>query len=125
MLLRIPEIDINAQDVHGYTPLITAIHNGKRCYQELLQHLTIDFGIRSTSGCTVLHFTAGWREPGLSSVIKDLVAFCSDPVNSRDKNGVSALHPIARGQPSEDRTRTLRALHKLDLLSLCKGIGRG
>jgi ankyrin repeat protein len=110
MLLRIPEIDINAQDIHGCTPLMTAIHNGKRCYQEFLQHPTIGLGIRSTSGCTVLHFAAGWREPGQSPVIKDLLVFCSDLVISRDKSGVSALHLITRGQPSEDRTQALRAL---------------
>jgi ankyrin repeat protein len=101
-LLLVPNIDVNARDCNGSTPLHVALQlwdvrddkEYPRCLDvvcRLLRKPSIDVNVRDEEGKTPLHCAAKW---GYVEAVKKVLEAPDIDVSIRDNSGENALHVI-------------------------------
>ncbi|KAH6902846.1 ankyrin repeat-containing domain protein [Coprinopsis sp. MPI-PUGE-AT-0042] len=105
-LIAIPEIDINAADDHGQTPLMLAYGHPQRLLNSLAKHPGIDLLKRDKNGCTPLMHACRW---GTSSTVQWYLRLPG--VDARDHLGASAMtHRAQHTTQAVDHLSDFRAL---------------
>lgn len=82
------ELDVNARDREGWTPLHIAVHDGNRDMIQLLIARGADVNVRDRSGRTPLYQITFWNDVKAA----DLLLSKGADVNAKDNNGSMALH---------------------------------
>lgn len=95
ILLQRDEIDINAQDAHGWTPLMYAVAaNHIQAMQRLFNIRTCDINAKSKASHTALMISCSSTE--LHACTEALLRHAGIDVTTSDAHGWTALHVAAR-----------------------------
>ena len=99
-LISSPDVDINAQDINGMTPLMFAIQSGHYgIFEDLIDNLygkfsfEFNFNIQDNNGKTALHYAAEYKSMNYTNLlIHKFITKDSVDLNIQDKDGKTALH---------------------------------
>jgi ankyrin repeat protein len=121
LLLRIPDVDLNARDNDGQTALSRAAENGHNAVVDLLLRIpNVDLNARDNDGQTALSRAA---ENGYEAVVDLLLRIPNVDLNSRDNDGRTALSWAAENG-HEAVVYLLLRTHDVDLNSKDDKYGR-
>lgn len=121
ILLQHPNLDVNAQDAHGWTPLMYAVaSNHTEIVKRLLQVPTCDINAKSNTSHTVLMISVSSETHDECTAL--LLERSDLNVQAADSHGWTALHVAAR-KGSAKVVRLLTANEQCDVNAITIGTG--